>query len=104
MTTCNEKMLNLYDNNKDPYGLLYMCKQKTKTFFLRKSNSDPINSISATYKNSEGCIGQLKITRVHSKWYTEWEDATGEPIEIYRNTIFEIVNETFPNYKFLVQH
>jgi len=36
MTTCNEKMLNLYDNNKDPYGLLYMCKQKTKTFFFEK--------------------------------------------------------------------
>ena len=55
---------NLYQNHDDPYGLIRIKKLQNKSLFLRKSNSDPNNSISVTYKNSQGNIGQLKIKKL----------------------------------------
>jgi len=89
---------NLYDNINDPYGILRIKKQKNKSLFLRKSNSDPINSISITYKNLQGEIGQLKITKIDNRWFTEWENEDGEPIEIYNNSILKIIQKIFVNY------
>ena len=89
---------NLYHNLDDPYGLIRIKKLKNKSLFLRKSNSDPNNSISVTYKNSQGYIGQLKITKIHDQWYTEWENKDGEPIEIFNDTIFKIIHQIFNNY------
>ena len=88
----------LYHNINDPYGILRIKKQKKKSLFLRKSNSDPINSISVTYKNSQGEIGQLKITKIGNGWFTEWENEDGEPIEIYNNSILKIIQKIFVNY------
>ena len=83
----------------DPYGIKYMKQQANKTYFLRKSNSDPLNSISCTYKTACGDIGQLKITNIDNKWMTNWEDSDGEPIEIIKNSILEIIEYIFPDYQ-----
>ena len=91
----------IYSIERDPYGLLHMAKQDNRTVLLRKSNSDPLYSISATHKNAKGQIGHLKITKIGPQWYTLWEDEDGEPIEIIKNTPEEIIKDIFKNYKLL---
>ena len=88
----------LYFDDTDLYGLKRIKLQKNKSLLLRKSNSDPNNSISITYKNFFGEIGQLKITKMGDQWYTEWENEEGEPIEIFKKTVMEIVNQIFNDY------
>ena len=88
----------LYHNITDPYGIIRIKKAKNKSLFLRKSNSDPINSVSITYKNSQGKIGQLKITKIDNGWFTEWENEDGEPIEVYNISILKIIQRIFVNY------
>ena len=41
----------------------------------------------------QGNIGQLKITKIHEQWYTEWENKDGEPIEIFNDTILNIIHQ-----------
>lgn len=90
----------LYSND-DPYGLIRINELKNKSLFLRKSNSDPIHSVSATYKDSQGNIGQLKFTQIENRWYTEWEDEVGEPVEILKDTVLEIIQEIFSDYSLI---
>lgn len=65
------------------------------TYLLRPSNSDKKNSLSVTYKNDEG-VHQLKVRQIEgNKWYTEWENEDGEPEEITKDYVEDVINEIF---------
>ena len=65
----------------DLYGIEFMKDKKNYTYILRPSNSDKDKALSITYKNNG--IHQLKIRMVdNEKWYAEWENDDGEPIQI----------------------
>ena len=78
----------------DPYAIKFMEDKDDMTYILRPSNSDRSNSLSITYKNDG--IHQLKIRRIeNNKWYAEWENEDGEPEDILRSNVSEIVNYIF---------
>ena len=78
----------------DLYGIEFMKDKKNYTYILRPSNSDKDKALSITYKNSE--IHQLKIRMVdNAKWHAEWEDDNGEPIDILKNYVTDVIDSIF---------
>jgi hypothetical protein len=78
-------------------------EKPNNSFILRRSNSDILKSLSITYKNEDGKIFQLKIRKTEEKlWYTLWEDDEGETIDMYAETIEEMVQKIMIDngYKF----
>ena len=87
-------------SNDDPYATSFMKDKPINTFILRRSNSDLKNSLSITFKDDEEEINQLKIRKLEDCWYTIWEDEEGESIDIYKDTIEEIIDEVMINNGF----
>ena len=79
----------------DLYGIKHMTDKENNTFILRKSNSDINNSLSITYKDSDGNIKQQKITKVGNDWTTMWEDEEGDPIDITQKSVEDIIQNVF---------
>lgn len=79
----------------DPYAIKFMEDKDEYTYLLRPSNSDNTKSLSVTYKNDEG-VHQLKIRQIEgNKWYTEWENEDGEPEEITKDYVEDVIKEIF---------
>ena len=91
----SDTVTHIYGDLKDPYGLIRAKKLKNRSFFFRKSNSDPVGSVSVTYKDERACVGQLKMTRIGDVWYALWEDEDGESIEVYASNIRGLANKLF---------
>ena len=78
----------------DPYGTLFMKDKEEYTYILRPSNSDKAKALSVTYKNKG--IHQLKIRMIENKkWYAEWENDDGEPIQISKNYVTDVIDSIF---------
>ena len=79
----------------DPYAIKFMEDKDDYTYLLRASNSDKNNSLSVTYKNEEG-LHQLKIRQIEgSKWHTQWENEDGEPEEIIKDYVEDVIKKIF---------
>lgn len=82
----------------DPYAVKFMEDKDENTFILRPSNSDKKNSLSITYKNNG--IHQLKIRLLECKnWFTQWENEDGEPEDLLEETVEDLINYIFSDYK-----
>ena len=78
----------------DPYAIKFMEDKEDMTYILRPSNSDRSNSLSITYKNDG--IHQLKIRLIDKqKWHVEWENEDGEPEDIVKSNVTELIEYIF---------
>ena len=75
----------------------YIKNKYKNTFVLRKSNSDPNNSLSVTYKDNNNVIQHLKISKKETGWYTIWKNENSEIVEITKKYVEEIIKELFEN-------
>ena len=91
----SDTVTHIYGDLKDPYGLIRAKKLKNRSFFFRKSNSDPVKSVSVTYKDGHAHVGQLKMTRTGDIWYALWEDEDEDPMEVYASNIRDLANKIF---------
>ena len=86
---------------EDPYLVEYIKNKDKNSFVLRKSNSDPNNSVSVTYKDNNNIIQHLKISKMEKGWYTIWKNENSETVEITKKYIEEIIKELFENNSYI---